>query len=416
MEYPFLGDPLLDPPSLGHPLLEGPSYFEASAFHGPALGGHFPEDISLEDCPLEDDSDDGCASEDSTSEDDSPGETSLDGSSLESSLLDDDSLETPSLYDASPHSQSPGSSSGEDLSQDEFRENLPVQGPSLVSASPVPSLSLAMSSPFCLAPVYGTTCTPVYFMLLPDGKTPSGISAEKAVTSPAPSCDPRPTPLPSQPAPSGNAWDTMRELVPLAGRRQSVRRRPSLRCGPPQRTYEGIARRASVAAPWKKQQVATRTVPEHWYGAGKKLSQPWKETVSLLRTPAKTGASARNSADVAATKGRWMRRRPTKADVPPMPKKMNRCGRCEVCSKTYKRLDKHMLVHLQLRPHECLVCGRRFTQSEHLKRHQQKHAETMDPLRQCKCTECGKVLSRRDKLKDHLSHAHGIKSKPAVCD
>ena len=89
-------------------------------------------------------------------------------------------------------------------------------------------------------------------------------------------------------------------------------------------------------------------------------------------------------------------------------KTSSRTGPCELCGKAFSRLDKHMMVHLKTKPHQCPVCKIAFTQSEHLRRHQQRHEQTRDPKRCFQCPECPKLLSRKDKLKDHLKNNHNV--------
>lgn len=83
-------------------------------------------------------------------------------------------------------------------------------------------------------------------------------------------------------------------------------------------------------------------------------------------------------------------------------RKYPRSGRCEVCKKICSRLDKHMMVHLNQKPHLCPVCPQAFRQSEHLRRHiRAKHEGNH---RQFECPKCHKRLTRKDKLKEHMKN------------
>lgn len=349
---------------------------------------------------------------------------SLEGIPSRDTPREDSSFEDASLVDSSQEDSCSSFELQEGVSLDgNVSQELPPEQPAKLPA-PAPTFSLnltpvgaTLSARLCVTPVMGASNmyvpAPVYLMLVPDG---SGAGPQQA--APAPPLDWKPdarrSPSPSQPSLPGDAWDTMRELVPTPPRRQVARRQASIRCGPPQRTYGGIQRPAAVPPPRSKQATPSQLLYQDLSRSrGKTFTQSFTQTIlkkgaTMASQGDHPGDAAREMVDLTAPKGRWMRRRSKKVDLP---KKLTRCGRCELCSKEFKRLDKHMLIHLQLRPHECGVCGTRFTQSEHLKRHQQQHSETMDPLRKCLCPECGKVLSRRDKLKDHMNYAHGPGSK-----
>lgn len=83
-------------------------------------------------------------------------------------------------------------------------------------------------------------------------------------------------------------------------------------------------------------------------------------------------------------------------------RKYPRSGRCEVCKKFCSRLDKHMMVHLNQKPHLCPVCPQAFRQSEHLRRHIRARHEGNH--RQFECPQCHKRLTRKDKLKEHMKN------------
>lgn len=83
-------------------------------------------------------------------------------------------------------------------------------------------------------------------------------------------------------------------------------------------------------------------------------------------------------------------------------RKYPRSGRCEVCKKICSRLDKHMMVHLNQKPHLCPMCPQAFRQSEHLRRHIRARHEGNH--RQFECPKCHKRLTRKDKLKEHMKN------------
>ncbi|KAK3913693.1 Protein glass [Frankliniella fusca] len=83
-------------------------------------------------------------------------------------------------------------------------------------------------------------------------------------------------------------------------------------------------------------------------------------------------------------------------------RKYPRSGRCEICKKTCSRLDKHMMVHLNQKPHLCPICPQAFRQSEHLRRHIRARHEGNH--RQFECPQCHKRLTRKDKLKEHMKN------------
>lgn len=87
-------------------------------------------------------------------------------------------------------------------------------------------------------------------------------------------------------------------------------------------------------------------------------------------------------------------------------RKYPRSGRCEVCKKICSRLDKHMMVHLNQKPHLCPVCPQAFRQSEHLRRHIRARHEGNH--RQFQCPQCYKRLTRKDKLKEHMKNCSRI--------
>lgn len=73
---------------------------------------------------------------------------------------------------------------------------------------------------------------------------------------------------------------------------------------------------------------------------------------------------------------------------------------CEYCQKTFKfssNLFVHLRSHTGERKYECEVCGRKFTGSEQLKRHNLIHTGE----KPFSCSTCQKAFNRRSALKVH---------------
>lgn len=71
---------------------------------------------------------------------------------------------------------------------------------------------------------------------------------------------------------------------------------------------------------------------------------------------------------------------------------------CSICSKAFRQkagLDQHMRIHSKVKPYLCLICNRAFTQSAHLSQHMRLHTK-IEPF------ECG-VCNRRFKQSSHLN-------------
>ncbi|KRT81216.1 zinc finger protein, partial [Oryctes borbonicus] len=95
-----------------------------------------------------------------------------------------------------------------------------------------------------------------------------------------------------------------------------------------------------------------------------------------------------------------------------MKRRMNssETNRCTICSKTFKRLDKHV-AHTHFSKHVCNICNRKCGSKSALSDHIRTH--TGD--RPYKCEFCGKGFAQRGTLGVHIQCAHK-KEKPYVCE
>ena len=84
------------------------------------------------------------------------------------------------------------------------------------------------------------------------------------------------------------------------------------------------------------------------------------------------------------------------------------CEQCEYSAKSKQALKFHSdAVHLGLRPYQCEVCGKSFTQSQHLLTHKKRihnfHRNNKDMFR---CSKCDYTTNQKDNLKYHeISHS-----------
>ena len=81
---------------------------------------------------------------------------------------------------------------------------------------------------------------------------------------------------------------------------------------------------------------------------------------------------------------------------------------CSVCKKRFTEsgsLERHDRIHQGVKPYECSVCRKRFTQSGHLKRHERIH-QGVEPY---ECSVCKELFTESSHLKTHERIHQGVK-------
>lgn len=83
---------------------------------------------------------------------------------------------------------------------------------------------------------------------------------------------------------------------------------------------------------------------------------------------------------------------------------------CSICCKHFQRrtrLNSHMAIHTEIRPHSCDQCNESFVMRWDLTLHQRIHSRTFE------CEHCSKIFTVRSKLDRHMRTHTG--EKPHIC-
>lgn len=88
---------------------------------------------------------------------------------------------------------------------------------------------------------------------------------------------------------------------------------------------------------------------------------------------------------------------------------------CNVCMKSFRQkagLDQHMRIHSKIKPYNCLICNRAFTQSAHLSQHMRVHTK-IEPF---ECPKCNRRFKQSSHLNFHMrSHESQNEWKCTIC-
>ncbi|XP_068086397.1 zinc finger protein 302-like [Anabrus simplex] len=81
------------------------------------------------------------------------------------------------------------------------------------------------------------------------------------------------------------------------------------------------------------------------------------------------------------------------------------CAECKITFKQCETMEKHKLIHSQVKPYSCLHCNQTFFLWDHLIRHLKEHRITI----RFSCKVCNKSFSRKIGLKEHMASHSLIK-------
>ncbi|XP_021694812.1 zinc finger protein 391-like [Aedes aegypti] len=88
---------------------------------------------------------------------------------------------------------------------------------------------------------------------------------------------------------------------------------------------------------------------------------------------------------------------------------------CELCGKAFKskggQVQHNQQIHFGPTPHVCNICGKRFRDFDTMEQHRQRHLMKDKPF---KCSECPKQFIRRSDLQRHIVLHHSV--SPHQCD
>ncbi|KAA8589676.1 hypothetical protein FQN60_013041 [Etheostoma spectabile] len=106
--------------------------------------------------------------------------------------------------------------------------------------------------------------------------------------------------------------------------------------------------------------------------------------------------------------------------------KQKRPYTCEICSRSFKRLDQvtaHKIIHSEDKPYKCKLCGKEFAHRNVYKNHKKTHSEerpfqceeckalfrtpfSLQRERTFKCDQCDATFKRKDTLNVHIQVVH----------
>ena len=98
--------------------------------------------------------------------------------------------------------------------------------------------------------------------------------------------------------------------------------------------------------------------------------------------------------------------------MPSVIKSRNECG---TCGKVFTRTDKlkrHEETHLKIKKHQCSKCDKTFHRKSDLQRHEQQVHKKRAALREYKCLTCGEIFQNMAPFQAHQKTVHSNPSAP----